>query len=265
MKPLPAQKAAGLRTTNEDMPSLPTPLAAPSGSFSKTNRRTVSSPVQRAYPWLLSASTLAAVTFCLLYISKPVIVASGSKTTERLKDESNPVTPVSTRDRGKTASLMPDKERLPGDVTIQSAVNSISADPRKSMLPPSYATLFEETNLRIQHILTAEAPGGHVDRIDVDVPVLYQSRSLRWTPDDVEQARELLNRLMNYQEKSQAMRAEGIQLLDAWNRLVGNSIPAHDLRADSPSLPANQMNTSESPRLADSLSDDSIQIQPSGK
>jgi len=250
---------------DEAIPSLPSALAAPAGSFSKTNRRTASSPVQRAYPWLLSASTLAAVAFCLLYISKPVIVASGAKTSELANGETKPVTPGSNRDSGKAAGLLPDKERLPGDASAQAAINPISADPRKSILPPSYATNFEETNLRVQHILTAEAPGGHVDRIDLDVPVLYQSRSLRWTPDEVAQARELLNRLMGYQEKSQAMRAEGIQLLDAWNRLIGNSIPAHDLRADSPSLPTNQVDTSESPRLAGSLSNDSIQIQPSGK
>ncbi len=264
MKPLPAQKIAGTRTPQEDMPSLPTGLSAASGSFSKTNRRTASSPVQRAYPWLLMASTIMAGTFCLLYITKPVIVAAGNKETTAAKPETRSA-PASNPANTKSVSLLPDKDRLPGDSNNPAATNTSPANPRRSILPPSHATNFEETNLRIQHILTAEAPGGHVDRIDLEVPVLYQSRSLRWTPDEVAQARDLLARLMDYQEKSQSMRAEGMQLLDAWNRLIGNSLPAHDLRADSPSLPANQVDTAESPRLADSLSNGSIQIQPSGK
>lgn len=262
MKPLPAQNATGSRNTGDSMPSLPAGLATPPGSFSKSNRRASSNPVQRAYPWLLAASTAVAATFCLLYITKPVIVAPGSADSELTKAAAKP-TDSPDAAPGKPASLLPDKNRLPGDGGTNNAIKPVPADPRKAILPPTYANQFEETNLRIQHILTAEAPGGHVDRIDLDVPVLYQSRSLRWTPDEVAEARTLLTRLMDYQEKSQALRGEGIQLLDAWNRLVGNSIPSHDLRADSPSLPSNQTDTSESPRLAGSLSNDSIQIQPS--
>ena len=246
------------------MPSLPTGLSASSGSFSKTNRRANSSPVQRAYPWLLMASTLMAGTFCLLYITKPVIVAAGNKETTASKPDTLSA-PAGNPANTKSVGLLPDKERLPGDSNTKAAANASPANPRRSILPPSHATNFEETNLRIQHILTAEAPGGHVDRIDLEVPVLYQSRSLRWTPAQVAEARGLLTRLMDYQEKSQSLRAEGMQLLDSWNRLIGESLPAHDLRADSPSLPANQVDTAESPRLADSLSNGSIQIQPSGK
>lgn len=244
------------------MPSLPTGLAAPPVSFSKTNRRASSNPVQRAYPWLLAASTAVAATFCLLYITKPVIVPPGSVGTDLTKAViQNTSSQHPAED--KPASLLPDKNRLPGDGGGNGPIKPVPSDPRKSILPPTYANQFEETNLRIQHILTAEAPGGHVDRIDLDVPVLYQSRSLRWTPDEVAEARTLLTRLMDYQEKSQALRGEGIQLLDAWNRLISDSIPSHDLRADDPSLPSNQSDTSESPRLAGSLSNDSIQIQPS--
>ena len=48
-------------------------------------------------------------------------------------------------------------------------------------------------------------------------------------------------------------------------RLIGNSIPAADLRADSPSLPANQQDAAGSARPAALITTDSIQIQPSGK
>lgn len=261
MKPLPAQKATGARTPGDSMPSLPTGLATPPASFSKANRRASTNPAHRAYPWLLAASTVTAAAFCILYITKPVIVAPGAVSQAGTNSGEKPASTAAAHE--KTASLLPDKNRLPGDTLGNASNKPVPADPRKSIVPPTHANQFEETNLRIQHILTAEAPGGHVDRIDLDVPVLYQSRSLRWTPEEVAEARSLLGRLMDYQEKSQALRGEGVQLLDAWNRLIGNSIPSHDLRADSPSLPSNQSDTSESPRLAGSLSNDSIQIQPS--
>ncbi len=61
------------------------------------------------------------------------------------------------------------------------------------------------------------------------------------------------------------LRAEGIGLLDAWNQLIERSIPAAQVRADSPTLPDNQQDAADTPRPAGLLSTDSIQIQPSGK
>ena len=72
-------------------------------------------------------------------------------------------------------------------------------------------------------------------------------------------------RMMDYQEKCQALRAEGVELLDAWNHLIDRSIPASDLRADSPSLPANQQDAADSPRPAGLITTESIQLQPAGK
>ena len=262
MKPLPAQKAAGPKTSGEAMPSLPT-AALPSqpATFSKANRRATSCPVQRAYPWLLSASTAVAAIFCLLYITKPVIVPASGKASE----ESTDAKPALAMSGSPVAGgLMPDKNRLPGE-SGASGSKPTPADPRSALPAPSAGTVFEETNLRIQHILTAEAPGGHLDRLDIDVPVLYQSRNLRWTPEELAEARSLLVRLVDYQEKSQALRAEGMQLLDAWNRLIDQSIPGSDLRADSPTLPANQEDAADAPRPASLITTEAIQIQPSGK
>src|SRR5690349_2083509 len=41
---------------------------------SQNRRANGSCPVQRAYPWLLIASTALAAVFCGLYLNKPVIV-----------------------------------------------------------------------------------------------------------------------------------------------------------------------------------------------
>lgn len=243
------------------MPSLPTALPPSSGDYSAANRRTSAAcPAQRAYPWLLFASTAVAAVFCLLYITKPVIIPAPAMISPATARSASLPTPLpAATENPATASLTPSQNALPGE-TPPSANDSHSTVPG----PPSVSA-FEETNLRVQHILTAEAPGGHLDRIVLDVPVLYRSRELRWTAGEVSQARSLLLELMNYQEKCRALRDEGADLLAVWNRLIEQSLPATELRADSPSLPANQLDAADAPRPAGLISTESIQIRPAGK
>lgn len=255
MKPLPAQTPTVIKPTDSSMPSLPAALANPAPSYSTANRRASTGANQRAYPWLLFASTGIAAVFCLMYITKPVIQASQG---ERPSYTDLPVSPPSQTSKSAKASLMPDQNRLPGELAPGGGV-------RDALSRSQSGTAFEQTNLRIQHILTAEAPGGHLAKIDLDVPVLYQSRNLRWTPAEVAEARQLLARLADYQEKSRALRSEGVGLLDSWNRLVERSIPASQLRADSPTLPSNQQDAADSPRPAGLDTTESIQIKASGK
>ncbi|MEO5913019.1 MAG: hypothetical protein ABIS50_02220 [Luteolibacter sp.] len=264
MKPLPAQTPVVIKPTDSAMPSLPSALPNPAPSYSKANRRASSScPTQRAYPWLLFASTGIAAMFCLMYITKPVILASQG---EMPAYNATPVTPMGVPVVAVKSSLMPDQNRLPGE---GGPAHSASASPgenvRNALSQSKFATAFEQTNLRIQHILTAEAPGGHLAKIDLDVPVLYQSRNLRWTAPEVAEARELLARLADYQEKSRALRSEGVALLDSWNHLVERSIPNGELRADSPTLPTNQQDAVDAPRPIGLDTTESIQIKPSGK
>jgi hypothetical protein len=89
-------------------------------------------------------------------------------------------------------------------------------------------------------VIDAESPSGDVNRLTIDVPVLYRSRNLRWSQEEATRARDLLDRLVNYQDKVRSLRNEGTQLLIDWNGLMQTSIPGEALRADSPSLPANQ-------------------------
>lgn len=259
MKPLPAQKASGGSASGEIMPSLPALLASPATSYSTANRRASTCTVQRVYPWLLSASTAVAAVFCLLYITKPVITPAATSNSALLPQGQLATAAISP---SATTGLMPGKS-LPGEKSA-STIKPAPADPRHVPSAASTST-FEETNIRIQHVLTAEAPGGHVDRIDLDVPVLYQSRNLRWTPAEIATARQLLVQLMDHQEKSRQLRSEGIVLLDSWNHLVGKSIPAGELRADSPTLPANQLDGADDPQPAGLITNESIQLQPSSK
>ncbi len=258
MKPLPAQTPAiVIKPTDSAMPSLPAASASPPPSYSISNRRASSScAVQRAYPWLLIASTGIAALFCLMYITKPVVLGSQ---VEMLPEKNRPV--VAGAELAKS-QLMPDKNRLPGENT---QVGQTPDAVRNTLSQSRSSAAFEQTNLRIQHILTAEAPGGHLAKIDLDVPVLYQSRNLRWTPSEVAEARELLVRLASYQEKSKSLRSEGLALLDSWNHLVERSIPSGELRADSPTLPMNQQDAADAPRPVGLDTSESIQLQPTAK
>lgn len=257
MKPLPALNSPIPRPTESTMPHLPSALAGAAPSYSSANRRSSAVSTQRAYPWLLAASTGLAAAFCLMYITKPVIRTAAGTPEESVAAETG-----NTKADGATspakASFLPNQDRLPGETAPQ------ETSPASLALAPP-ANPFEQTNIRVQHILTAEAPGGQLAKIDIDVPVLYQSRALRWTPAEVADARGLLTRLSAYQEKSRALRDEGAELLGAWNQLVERSIPAGQLRADSPTLPANQQDAAATPRPAVLDTAGSIQIKTAGK
>lgn len=248
MKPLPSsdmtEKPAPLRGANLPSLSLGDPIPS--------NQRRSANPVRNVYPLLLLASTTIATVFCILYITKPVI-----ETTTAIPAKAEILVQPKPSELAAAAPSKPSGTPSP----------SGQGEPSSTSSQKSTVTLskFEETNLGIQHVLTAQAPAGDLCRIVLDVPVLYQSRHLRWTEGDVAEARELLTRLSSYQEKSIALRSEGLELLGHWNHLVNRSIPASELRADSPALPANQKN---SPLLivpAGLDTRESIQLKPSEK
>jgi hypothetical protein len=259
------------------MNPLPADGSAHSGAPDTFSNRRKHGQGSGAYPFLLLLSTAVAGLFCYLYLTKPVIVEATnvSPTAPPAVIEEKPVvavppvaaptpapapqTPAAKPAVAPTLALAPSSQKLPGDDTPSAA----SAQPRKVVSKAGFNG-FEETNLRIQHVLIAEAPGGARNRLEFEVPVLYRSRNLRWSSTEVAQARELLGKLADYQERNRALRAEGIVLLDAWNHLVNRSIPGSVLRADSPSLPANQdeaKGTSQ-PSVLDTT--EAIRLNPNG-
>lgn len=226
MKPLPTPKAPEAEK-KEKIPGLT--LNPDPSTYSSANRKVNSCPIQSVYPWLLFASTAIAATFCLAYITKPYIIEGPSSFTEVEQREVTSNNPAPKKDSG---SLLPTGDALPGDN------RPTPSDLGKA--PTASGADFEETNIRVQHVLDAESPSGDISRIIVDVPVLYQSRNLRWSQQEAAEARELLARLSIHQEKTRSLRDEGAQLLAAWNDLMDRSVPTAALRADSPSLPENQ-------------------------
>lgn len=284
---------------NRDSPSLPLeassaapdPAASsPQSATSHANLSGTACPLySRAYPWLLLLSTAMAAVFCFMYITKPEFPLAAPLGVNPLAPAGKPLVvpqkpalaqPLTPPDKSATVpaatvaeksippitSMLPNAERLPGDSHPPVATNPPQdANPHPAPPASTPSPVFEETNLHIQHVLTAATPGGDLSRIVLNVPVLYQSRNLGWTESEVAESRELLKRLATYQENSRALREEGSSILAAWNHLVELSIPTPVLRADSPSLPANQdhFNRSEQPPALDTTH--SIQIQPADK
>jgi hypothetical protein len=186
----------------------------------------------------LIASTLTATVFCVLYIRKPVHV-------------------VAAENPSPAAALV----KEPTDVPISPIETSAEAE-----AAPASGTRdgYEETNLRVQHVLNASTAEGDLSRIVLEVPVLYSSRSLRWTEAEVLRARGILSRVADYHEQSRSLRELGAGILSDWNDLIERSIPADELRADSPSLPANQEDAARMPRPAVLDTTDSIEVRPTG-
>jgi hypothetical protein len=272
MNPLPA----GTQPTPSADELQPSPFASalPSSAQAKfphpTQRRQHPAPL--LYPLLLLASTTLAAAFCYLYISKPVILAPAPPANSVSRQPTVQITPpaavsppqVAAR-ATPTAGLVPNADQLPGDGHA-AATERQSAPGNSHHAMPNVASgsALEETNLRIQHILTAETPGGDMSRIVLDVPVLYQTGTLAWTQAEVAEARELLKRLDDYQDQSRSLRAEGTRLLAEWNRLVERTTPTPVLRADSPALPTNQRAGEGQPQPATLDTSESIQLQPTG-
>lgn len=264
MKPIPSADTSARANDLRYSPILQKPPEAPSPA---NYRRGETNPIHRAYPFLLLASTAVACFFCFMYITKPVIQVGGNpspsvqpKAPAVQSPLFPPAAPVSPTGGAPLASARPQPSLLPG-------TDKLPGDPTsgRPVLVQAKASPFEETNLSVQHVLTAQAPAGDLCRLVLDVPVIYQSRQLRWTEKDVLQARQLLTRFADYQEKSLALRSEGMSLLHDWNQLISHSIPAADLRADSPTLPSNEVNALPVTVPTGLDTSESIQIQTPGK
>lgn len=232
MNPTPSENPISAR----DVPntSLAETLASKNKRPHATNRRLSAGPGHRAYTLMLCFSTLVAASFCALYITKPVIVTMPENDFRVLEPEI--AVPVVTSD-AELAPFAPESPSHDGH---------------------------EETNLRVQHVLNATTADGDLSRIVLDVPVIYASRQLRWTDAEVTQARAIHARLADFHEQSRNLRTLGKSILTEWNELIERSIPAADLRADSPSLPVNQADGALLPRPTTLDTTEVIEIKPTG-
>jgi|GEM_PF-608584 hypothetical protein len=230
--------------------------------------------LERVYPWLLAVSTLLSTVLCWLYVTKPVVIEEISVLPSgRSELNMNTQLPHETSHKqivGVTTPL----GLVPSDSELPSARNRsseampgapIEIDPRKlTMAKRANSTLsvsngWEKTNLKVQHILSADVGMTENEKIIINVPVLYQTRSMRWTPQQMVKARDVLERLMLYERDLSKLRKEGLDIMASWNHIIRDTIPAGSLRADSPSLPYNHGDAKDPALLPGSAS--AIQVE----
>ncbi len=210
--------------------------------------------LNKAYPWLLGSSVILSAVLCWMYVTKPVMApAALQATVPQIPSEADvqPVKVKPLKNLTKTPALIPSENALPGE----SLPNHAATQPgERGALASSHANhaaddisaasengvRWENTNLKVQHILRADSGNGELEKIILNVPVRYETRTMRWTTENIAQARAILSRLMVYERDLNNLRQQGQGILQDWNSLLGSTVPATVLRADSPSLPYNQ-------------------------
>ena len=203
-----------------------------------------------AYHWLLITSLILTSIMCWLYVTKPVIVQNGAF--NDVQHDGTLPGSMGNSQPGRVSTLVPSDDVLPGSKLPSSVDRKISSGSHlqqtsSGMLAesghvadnPLFSLGWESTNLKIQHIFSADTGGDELEKIVLDVPVLYETRSMRWSVADVAQARELMQRLIVYEGNLKNLRSDGQEILQEWNELIENTTPIDVLRGDSPSLPKN--------------------------
>lgn len=203
-----------------------------------------------AYHWLLITSLILTSIMCWLYVTKPVIVQNRASNDVQL-DEALP-SHTGNSQSGRVSTLVPSDDVLPGSKLPSSVERSISSDSHLQKTSsgvlaesghmadnPLFSLGWESTNLKMQHMLSADAGGDEREEIVLDVPVLYETRTMRWSVADIAEARELMQRLIVYEGNLKNLRSDGQEILKEWNELIENTTPTDVLRGDSPSLPKN--------------------------
>lgn len=227
-----------------------------------------SSETPLTYKVLLVLTTLSSILFCWLYVTKPVEVTIGDDSTATSASDPTQQNEVENSGPQPTTSpppkfqktalskptdfLPPSENTLPGTPRTSTKITETSPNSKKNPIPlPNSSSTsgqneYEETNDRIQHVITAQS-GDQSERIILEVPVIYQTRGMRLGPQQAEEARRILRALKSYKSLVTKLHQDGQNISKAWELLLLDSQPIDALRADSPSLPQNSTYSSSVP------------------
>ena len=224
-----------------------------------------SSEITLTYKYLLAFSTLSAVFFCWLYVTKPTVI-SATEAESKQNTITRSETSGSAEKTPSTATLDSftnlSSSGLPGETANSKSLTSISAANRGSNIPLAMSDStkdllgFEETNDRVQHVITAQSNSSS-ERIILEVPVIYKTRGLRFGPEQANEAQRVLRALKIYQSQIKKLHQDGKNIQLAWDSLLMSAQPIASLRADSPSLP---QKSSSDPSLLSGNSASTIQL-----
>lgn len=206
------------------------------------------SEISLTYKFLLILSTTSAVFFCWLYVNKPAVIvyAESNESTELASTTEAPIEQDAEANLGfDTLSSQPlPGENIEGNPSQENTVIIANATNTPLSQSPSASddSAWEETNDRIQHVLTAES-AGQSQRVLLEIPVIYQTRGLRLDPSKAKEAQRVLRALKIYQQQIKKLHQDGKNIQNAWNSILMDAQPIEALRADSPSLPQQALNS----------------------
>lgn len=209
------------------------------------------------YPFMLVISVTVAALFCYLYLTSPLKPKTQNlQPAENLAPQKQPPiistekpqelitanTPSLKNDISEAAAIeeeftLPSMSSLPGEIIV----HQVSAETRPLAQTEAVGKnhQYEQTNYKVQHIIDVELANAKQERVTVEVPVLYQSRGMRWGTAEIGEARRVLRALEIYRDRVKQLKQDGQNIQTAWEKLLLKSQPVDALRADSPSLPEN--------------------------
>lgn len=196
----------------------PLPIAVEGRPIPHPNEeKSEAKPLTRFYPPLLLFSTTLTGVFLYLYLSKPVLVKEQSVAPPVAQVVAE-ASPESTSDEPVLDELSPWPEadmlssnQLPGLTPLV-----VPEPSQPSMLP---------TTLGVEQIVKVESLNGELEEFSVSLPVLYPEDMLSWNTDSIAAAQELAVDIEAHLEKVSDIQANGVKLLEDWNRLVSQSVP----------------------------------------
>lgn len=249
LNPIPRDLSLDVKQVTENQRG--SEVASSKGLLLSRNR--INSRVSRidaAYHWLLITSLILSSILCWLYVTKPVIVQDKSSSDKSVSGEASAM--GGNSQSGRAAALVPAGDSLPGRELSQTSEGALANEGGLQKISPGalagsgaetdssgLSLGWESTNYKVQHILSVDTGGGELEKIVLDVPALYQTRTMRWSTEDVATARKVMQRLVVYESNLNNLRAEGEGILKDWNQFIERTSPTDALRADSPSLPCN--------------------------
>ncbi len=158
---------------------------------------------------------------------------SGASATET--PEASRPSSANSRDQQDSNKLTSTEEQAPA------ISNPLSDAAGATLQEPKFGSDgFEPTNLKVQQAVVVELSDGQLQKILLEIPVLYQSRELKMNPQRVSELRQLRDQVVNHHTKLRDLRSEGAMLLSAWNQFLKKTTPIPALRVDSVTLPSNQ-------------------------
>lgn len=210
-----------VRRWNEPLPIAVEGRAIPHPNAEKPEVKTIS----RFYPPLLFFSTTLTGIFFFLYLTKPVLVESSGSAPSAPTAEviSESVVREEAAVAEEELSPFPEEVMVPGEDLPGLQPLSIIKPDRPAMLA---------TTLGVEQIVQVESLNGELEEFTISLPVLYPENMLSWNESSIVEAQRLAHEIEMHLEQVRSVQANGVKLLEDWNRLVSSSVPSEVLLED---------------------------------